>query len=277
MRTESTDLLDETVSALRKPLYLRCGPGLWVDLDGPALRIRRPARAVVLYPLARLARVVSSGAVAWDCEALLACAGAGIPVVFLRRNGAVRAYLFGSKARSADPYDPFYTRLRARLLQPGGITHYQIWYDNMICAAVRVLGVQLGQRLDSYAPHRLRQALAETRGRYIGPGPAALIEGWLRGLLAGLSAELLAEAGLDATRCLRLEFGFDLGADLAGLLGWSLEAPILTALATRFRGEPEAPDLIEETALIRLFEQHATDLRRLGLDALHQLRQWLET
>lgn len=277
MRTETGWLLDEDAPGPRKPLYLRGGPGMRVDADGPALRVRRPARAAQWFPLARLARVVSSGAVEWECEALLACAAAGTPVVFVQRDGSVRGYLFGGDARSRDPHDLLYTRLRARLSRPGGMARYGVWRNAMTRAAIRALGAQLGQGLVDEAPHRLRLALAETRRRYAGPGPAALIEGRLLGWLCGLSAELLAEVGLDAARWTKLDFKFDLIGDLAELLGWALEAPVLAALEARFRGEPEALDLVVEAQLLGLFERHAPDLRRLGLDGLHQLRQWLET
>jgi len=277
MRSETGGLLDETAPGPRKPLYLRGGPGMRVEADGPALRVRRPARAAQWFPLARLARVVSSGAVQWDCEALLLCAETGTPVVFLQRDGSVRGYLFGGAARSRDPHDLLYTRLRARLSRPGGMARYGEWRNAMTRAAVRALGAQLGRRLDDEPPHRLRQALAETRRRYAGAGPAALIEGRLRGLLSGLSAELLAEVGLDATRWTKLDFGVDLAGDLAGLLGWALETPVRVALEARLRGEPGALNLIEEGQLIGLFEQHVPELRRLGLDGLYQLRQWLET
>lgn len=277
MRSETGWLLDETAPGPRKPLYLRGGPGMRVEADGPALRVRRPARAAQWFPLTRLARVVSSGAVQWDCEALLLCAETGTPVVFLQRDGSVRGYLFGGAARSRDPHDLLYTRLRARLSRPDGMARYGEWRNAMTRAAIRALGAQLGRRLDDEPPHRLRQALAETRRRYAGAGPAALIEGRLRGLLSGLSAELLAEVGLDATRWTKLDFGVDLAADLAGLLGWALETPVRVALEARLRGEPGALNLIEEGQLIGLFEQHVPELRRLGLDGLHHLRQWLET
>ena len=142
---------------------------------------------------------------------------------------------------------------------------------------MRALSRQLGQQPEERDPVRMRQRLAETRQRYAGPGPALLIEGRLRGLLTGLSVELLAEVGLDARRWPKLEFSFDLAGDLAELLGWALEAPVLAALEARWRGEPEALNLVEEGQLLGLFERYAPDLRRLGLDGLHHLRQWLET
>jgi hypothetical protein len=43
------------------------------------------------------------------------------------------------------------------------------------------------------------------------------------------------------------------------------------------RKEPDALDLSTERDLITVFERAVADLRRLGLDALHLLRQKLET
>ena len=275
MATETGWLVDEDAPGPRKPLYLKGGPGLRVEMDGPALRVRRPAQAALLFPLARLARVISSGLVDWPCEALLACAGAGVPVVFLQRDGSVRGYLFGGDSRCRDPHDLLYTRLRARLTRPGGMQRYGEWRETMNRAAVRALSRQLGQQPEEGDPGRMRQRLTETRQRYAGPGPAIVIEGRLRGLLAGLSAELLAEVGLDARRWPKLEFSFDLAGDLAELLGWAMETPVLAALARR--KEPDALDLSTERDLITVFERSVTDLRRLGLDALHLLRQKLET
>jgi hypothetical protein len=98
--------------------------------------------------------------------------------------------------------------------------------DVMTGAAVRALSRQLGQQPAERDPVRMRQRLAETRQRYAGPGPALLIEGRLRGLLTGLSVELLAEVGLDARRWPKLEFSFDLAGDLAELLRWAIETPV---------------------------------------------------
>ncbi|MBK7543165.1 MAG: hypothetical protein IPI57_15725 [Candidatus Competibacteraceae bacterium] len=53
----------------------------------------------------------------------------------------------------------------------------------------------------------------------------------MHGLLAGLSAQLLAEAGLDAARWCKLDFEFDLAGDLAALLGWALAEPVFFDVA----------------------------------------------
>lgn len=268
---------DDEIPGPRKPLYLRGGPGMRVEADGPSLRVRQAARAALLFPLARVVRVISSGVVQWECEALLACAEAAVPVVFLHRDGSVRAYWFGNDARSRDPHDLLYSRLRARLTRPNGMKRYDQWRQAMMRAAVQALLEQLESRFVEHHPFRLRQCLAETRQRLTGPGPAALIEGRVQGFLSGLSVELLAEVGLDAKRWTKLNFPFDLVGDLARLLRWALEMPVLSALEAYSRGESGAPYLVEEAQLIALFEQQVPDLRRLGLDALHQLRQMLET
>ncbi|NJN48116.1 MAG: hypothetical protein HC808_18385 [Candidatus Competibacteraceae bacterium] len=88
----------------RKPLYLGGGAGLSVDLDGPALRVRRSERAVSWFPLARLARVVSIVTVHWQYSALLACADQGVPVVFVDRAGDVHGYLFGRAVQQTERF-----------------------------------------------------------------------------------------------------------------------------------------------------------------------------
>ncbi|MDG4605660.1 MAG: hypothetical protein P9D89_06210 [Candidatus Contendobacter sp.] len=60
---------------------------------------------------------------------------------------------------------------------------------------------------------------------------AALIEQRVRDLLAGLSAQVLEEVGLGAARWPKLKFALDLAGDLAELLGWALEWPLLEGLA----------------------------------------------
>ena len=67
MVTETGWLVDDDAPGPRKPLYVRGGPGLRVEVDGPALRIRRPMQAALLFPLARVGRVISSGQVDWPC------------------------------------------------------------------------------------------------------------------------------------------------------------------------------------------------------------------
>jgi len=133
MKAEFHGLLDEHAEGLRKPLYLQGRSELAVNLD---LRITQPERAAMLYPLARLARVLSKGEVRWSCEALLACAEVGVPVVFLNRDGDVRAYLFGASSGES----VLYGRLRACLRRSDGLNRYASWRRAMVDHARQALG-----------------------------------------------------------------------------------------------------------------------------------------
>jgi hypothetical protein len=269
-------ILDEERAEVRKPLYLKGKAGTRVEADGPALRVRQPERAAQWFPLARVARVVSSGAVAWDHQALLACAFAGTPVVFLNRDGSVRGYFFGGDRRSRDRHDLLYTRLRARLTRRGGKARYAAWREAATRTALESVRPQLPRALTRVVAADLPEALALARQRYLGKAAAGLLEERLQGLLCALSAEVFGEVGLDGRRWSCLEFGLDLVGDLAALLGWSLAVPVLAALEARFVDPAGGLDLTQEGLVIRLFEQQAEALRRMGLDWLHQLRQWLE-
>ncbi|MDQ5911218.1 MAG: hypothetical protein QG599_3315 [Pseudomonadota bacterium] len=275
-RDPSWILDDDERVEVRKALHLKGKVGTRVELDGPALRVRQPERAVQLFPVARVARVVSSGAVVWDHQALLACAAAGAPVVFLNRDGSVRGYFFGSRRRSRDRHDLLYTRLRARLTRRGGKARYAAWRERAMQAALESMRPQLPKALQRAVTADLPEALALARQRYLGSAAAELLEERLQGLLCTLSAEVFGEVGLDARRWSNLEFGLDLVGDLAELLGWTLAAPVLMALEAKFVGQRGARDLTQEAAVIGLFEQQAEALRRVGLDRLHELRQWLE-
>ncbi|MBK8168506.1 MAG: hypothetical protein IPK64_21355 [bacterium] len=257
MGVEADGRAARCLSGPRKPLYLRGETALQVTLDGPALAVRRPEKALVLYPLVRLVRVISQGPVDWRCEALLGCAGAGVPVVFLRGDGAVRAYLFGGRALGCDPRDSLYTRLRARLARPGGMASYRAWRDTMTHVALRALQNRLGEvPTDKGRVGGSALEYAAFWCRVAGADERDLIQRQLRGLLAGLSAQLLAEAGLDAPRWCKLEVAFDLNGDLAALLGWALVEPVFSALRDRAAGDPVS-DLGDQRRLIALFERHA--------------------
>lgn len=267
MASEYHGWLDEHAEGLRKPLYLQghnCG--LAVMLDGPALRVRQVERAAVWYPLARLARVISKGGVQWTCEALLACADAGIPVVFLTGDGGVRGYLFGQGVGS----DRLYLCLRDCLRQPDGLDRYLAWRQRMTVHARRVLERQLAMQRGAMGAECI-----QFQGVRIQPWaqPDALVR-QLRGLLAGLSAQLWVEAGLDAARMARLEV-LHLLDDLADLLGWALAVPVVRVLQRRARNEP-APDLTDERQLTLLFEAHWIELQQFGRMLLERLQQDLE-
>ena len=83
-----------------KPLYLDAAQHWQVTLDdGPALNISAPGRARSLFPLQRLARVVSPSHALWSSAALLACLRAGVTVVFTDAGGQAVGWCFGPRRR----------------------------------------------------------------------------------------------------------------------------------------------------------------------------------
>lgn len=268
MKAEFHGLLDEHAEGLRKPLYLQGRSELAVDLDGRALRITQPERAAMLYPLARLARVLSKGEVRWSCEALLACAEVGVPVVFLNRDGDVRAYLFGASSGES----VLYGRLRACLRRSDGLNRYASWRRAMVDHARQALEWQLQQA--GVCPEPVlawRGVMPVRRGMVVAVLARAVVRR-LRGLLAGLSAQLLAEAGLNAEQLADLE-PLTLVDDLAELLSWALAEPVL--VATWHRAGP-GPDGHDEQTLMVLVEARRDEVFRFGRLLLGRLRQWLE-
>jgi hypothetical protein len=254
----------------RKALYLRGGADLRVTLDGPALRVQRPARAVQWYPLARLSRVLSARAVRWDSRALLACADIGVPVAFVDRGGRVLGLLVGSTA--AD--DDLFWRLCAMANQPTGTHRYGVWRDTMERHVLRVVARQTRLTDVELSAEQWRQRLAEEKGRYAPRARWEAIEQCMAGLVTALSAELLAAIGLNATRLALLSNGLSCLDDLAGLLGWALQWPVLDALRARAHGEVTG-DGDEDAHWVALFEAQVPDLRRLGQRLLECLEQVL--
>ncbi len=268
MRAEFHGLLDEHAEGLRKPLYLQGQNGLAVELDGPALRVRQPERAAVFYPLARLARVLSKGGVRWTCDALLACADAGVPVVFMDGEGGVRGYLFGPSSGE----DGLYQRLRAGLCRSDGLSRYADWRRVMAGHARRALEQQLRQAGVCPGPMLAWRGLAPGGLRAAVAAREAAILRRLRGLLAGPSAQLLVEAGLDAARLAHLE-PLHLVDDLAELLVWALAEPVLAA--AQGRGDP-GPDRCDDRDLVALVEARRDEVFRFGRMLLVRLQRWLE-
>lgn len=267
MMPEFHGLLDEHAEGLRKPLYLQGQSGLAVELDGRSLRVSQTERAAMLYPLVRLARVLSKGEVRWSCEALLACAVASVPVVFLDREGSVRGYLFGPSSGG----DILYPCLRAGIRRSNGWGRYADWRRTMKIHARRALELQLRRA------HVVQgRVLAWLGWRPIGQGMVngildAQVMRRLHGVLTGFSAQLLLEAGLDAERLDILE-PLPLVDDLAELLEWVLAESLLTAM--QCEGEPEF--VSDERALVALVESQRNEVCRFGRLLLGYLQHWMD-
>ena len=116
-----------------RPLDIDGVTGCRVVLDEPALRVIMPEKADQLFPLSRLSRVVCKGIVEWSMSAMLACADAGINLIFLHKNGEVRARWLatGTERQSLTQ------RLVDLLERADGLQRYQNWYLAMQKLAAR--------------------------------------------------------------------------------------------------------------------------------------------
>lgn len=268
MQIELQHWLMDRVDGDRRAFYVS-GAETMVTLDGPALRVVRPEQAPVFCPLARIGRVVSRGAVVWDAAALMACARAGIPVIFQLPDSVMCGYLFGWSPTD----DALYRCLREQLKKPEGARRYAEWRRVMMERAQSVLGRQLPELAKGNVQER-RDRLQQLRRREISAAQDEVLAGRLRALVGALAAELLMEAGIDALRLSRL--GKFLLGDLVELLGCALEWPVLKVLQARDQEGASGPDLNEDIELVRFFEGQSGDLRRMGRVVLEQLQKSLE-
>lgn len=250
-----------------KACYLTGRPGTRVDLDGPALKVRSLERASVLLPLQRLSRVVASGPVEWSTAALLACAERGITVTFLHSDGRVRAYLFGE----ASERESLFQRLRDFLDRADWRERYQDWQRAMTSRARRVVLRQLGEEVSvPVTAAELEAWLRLLKRAWVTATVCDYSERRLRGLCQALAAEELAAAGLNAERARALGQRLDVVGDLARLLEWGLQIPLLELLQQGIHGER-----LDDALLVRLFEEHALPLRRVAQAILNRMHGWL--
>jgi CRISPR/Cas system-associated endonuclease Cas1 len=107
-----------------RPLYIEGSVGCRVVFDDPALRVVVTDKADQLFPLSRVSRVVCSGVVDWSMSALLACADAGVNVLFLAKNGELRGRWLGQSQQR----QLLAQRLVDLLARPDGLGRYENWY-----------------------------------------------------------------------------------------------------------------------------------------------------
>lgn len=218
-----------------RPLYLDTALAWRVRLDdGPALNVSAPGRARSLYPLRRLARVVSPSHAEWTTPALLACLRAGVTVVFHDAVGDTVAWCFGPRKRETT----LASLLREALDQPQWAELIGGWvqaaHRREIISAVHGLGAG-ACRLDPAAArvrlcnmHRLRTG--QPAGAWIDAliqANAALVAERLHGLVGDPALIGFAREGLH------------LGRTISALMEWRLHRVLYaTPLSTLARNMP---------------------------------------
>lgn len=243
-----------------RPLYIDGSPGCRVVWDQPALRVCLPEKADQLFPLARVSRVVCKGVVEWSMSALLACADVGITVLFLEKNGKVRARWLGhGGARQS-----LAQRLVDLLARADGPALYENWYLSMEKLAVR----SFARRMDlsdwrEISVVQLRKQLALAL-EGIGRRRANLLQSLLHAELLGW----LADAGLGSDDEALLDKKLDLASDLSNLLIWDFYPSLLD-------WDEDVQQLADMQAMAALFQQRSDRIYLLFRSSLNKLHQFL--
>ncbi len=201
-----------------RPLYLDAAIPWQIRLDdGPALNVCAPGRARSLYPLQRLARVLSPSGAQWSTEALLACLRHGVPVVFHDHTGEPIAWCFGSRKRETT----LTSLLREALDQPQWADIVGTWQE----AAHRreILGVlrRLGVFSRSLEPPVVRARLCNLHRIRFGTPAGAWINALSRASSALVAEQLHASVG-DPTLIGFAREGLHLAKTFSALLEWRL-------------------------------------------------------
>ncbi len=298
----------------RSPLYLAPECDTWVGVDGPALRVSQTDCAERLYPLRRIGRIHTNLRVEWEQDALLACAQAGIPVLFLDNDGLILARLLGRPGQR----DELRSRLIEFLLRPEseGMLHY--WIERNGQRAARWAGIKLGlfggrtgvpsiadgqSARNPRGPRRTHKPPASTRagagrsGRIhsatseeirvwlehmaqglVGPEIALRTRQWLRGLAYAWMEEHLADLGFARTTEIAQSGQPPLAANLTEILFWYLEPARIGWLARRsLAAERKGEPLRPPTyrETVALFESRAARAAVRGREITGCLHRWL--
>lgn len=174
-----------------KALYLDAINGVEVTLDGPSLRVRRPARADRRCPLVRISRIITIGVVNWRADALAACLRHGKPVAVLDRAGRFVRILFRPRERQMG-----LARHMGELLEvPRFQKRYRCWFEDRekkeIATAIRGLRLSHSKR----TPEKVWQAVNDQQARRWGGRPARSYR-YLQGLAAAQLSSAFASFGM---------------------------------------------------------------------------------
>ncbi len=227
-----------------RPLYLDAQQPLSVVLDGPALCVRGLKRADGRYPLSRVSRVMVSGMVQWQTDALLACMKAGIIVCFADAEGVMVGHCVGVNHRPTS----LSQRLDEFLDRPDWETLYRNWCESAERDAILTLQRRLRIRFPSLRARDVRKTLFQQATSLRSSGvPYQHIVTRLQGHLHALVLDLLRRSGLGAELEVLRNVGLDLHRDFCRLLWWDLYATTLDLLqSSQYQGRPSHAAIIRE-------------------------------
>jgi hypothetical protein len=195
-----------------RPLYIDGLAGCRVVLDDPALRVIVPDKADQLFPLSRVSRVVCKGIVEWSMSAMLACADAGINLIFLHKNGEVRARWLATATKRQS----ITQRLIDLLSRSDGVQRYENWYLSMQKLAARSFARKQGVNDWREVPVKTLQDLVNVSLTQQGQYRAKL----LLGILHSELLVMLIESGFSSDDESLISNELNLAADFSQLLLW---------------------------------------------------------
>jgi len=242
-----------------KPLYIDGSPGCRVVLDEPALRVSLADKADQLFPMSRVSRVVCKGVVEWSMSALLACADAGISVLFLEKNGELRARWLGRTTERQS----LTQRLLDLLARADGPALFENWTLAMEKMAARSFARRIGlcEWREMPVPTLRRQLFVSlgSEGRH----RAHLLENILH-------AELLIwlpDAGFSGDDDALMTRELDLAVFISRLLMWDFYPLLLDST--------ETSDVSPMQAMAILFQQRIDRSYLLFRSTINKLQQFL--
>jgi len=242
-----------------RPLYIDGSPGCRVVLEEPALRVCLADKADQLFPMSRVSRVVCKGVVDWSMSALLACADAGITVLFLEKNGEMRARWLGS----VNQRQSLTQRLVDLLARGDGPALFENWSMAIEKLAARSFARRIGltdwREIPVVTLRKQLYVSLQSRGRH----DANLLQSLLH-------AELLIwlpEAGFASDDEALLCSDLDLASFFSQLLVWDFYPMLLDT--------EEASEEPPMQAMAALFEQRADRCYLLFRSTINKLHQFL--
>lgn len=243
-----------------RPLYIDGSPGCRVVLDEPALRVSLADKADQLFPMSRVSRVVCKGVVEWSMSALLACADAGITVLFLEKNGTLRARWLGRVSERQG----LSQRLADLLTRADGAALFENWMLSMEKLAARSFARRIG-----LTDWRDRPVVSLRKSLFVSLGSAGrqranLLENILHAELLGW----LPDAGLAGDDEALSVSEVDLTGFLSRLLLWDFYSVLLETADTADAQPPMA-------AMAALFQQRADRCYLLFRSTISKLQQFL--
>ena len=247
-----------------KPLYLGNGQDLRVRADGPALRVDGPGRAAGRYPLTRLARVLSADDVAWRTDAMLACLQAGVPIVFVGRDGTPIGWCFGPRRRETT----LAGLLREGLDRPDWDPRFDVWRRSVEQSQASAELRSCGLSSVSDSLQAADASLFNHHRQRCGVGLAAHMCA-LRGAASALIARRVDRGIGDASLIGFARPGLHLSDAIMGMMRWQLHSLIERTSATTLR-EP-----VDMRFAARLVERDAVVLEAATIELLAGLEIWL--